>query len=243
VYVAGEATARHSIGELARTVGFLFQHPEQQIFSATVRQEIAFGPRNLGLSKAQADAGTEAALARFGLSGVADRPPAILGYGLRRRVTCASLAAVDPPILILDEPTVGLDAIAEREVLQWLVELHRQGRTIVLITHDMALTAEFAERVVVLHHGQIIADGPPEDLFLQDDLLSRASLAPPPVVALGKALLPRGLHGSGLTVESFCEAYIARAGDQALQYSGQDGKVAHPSDGCRGPQSGREDPT
>jgi energy-coupling factor transport system ATP-binding protein len=242
VLVAGDATDHRSIGELARTVGFLFQHPEQQIFSATVRQEIAFGPRNLGLAKARADAGTEAALARFGLSDVADKPPAILGYGLRRRVTCASLAALDPPVLVLDEPTVGLDALAEREVLQWLVELHRQGRTIVLITHDMALTAEYAERVVVLHNGQIIADSPPESLFGQDDLLNQASLAPPPVVALGKALQDQGLQGKGLTVEAFCEEYIARTGDQAPQDSGQDGDAANPSNGSQGPQTHRETP-
>jgi energy-coupling factor transport system ATP-binding protein len=242
VFVAGDTTGRRSIGELARTVGFLFQHPEQQIFSATVRQEIAFGPRNLGLAKARADAGTEAALSRFGLSDVADKPPAILGYGLRRRVTCASLAALDPPILVLDEPTVGLDALAEREVLRWLVELHRQGRTIVLITHDMALTAEYAERIVVLHHGQIIADSPPESLFGQDDFLNQASLAPPPVVALGKALQDQGLQGKGLTVEAFCEEYIARAGEQASQHSGQDGDAANPSNGSPSPQTGREDP-
>jgi energy-coupling factor transport system ATP-binding protein len=242
VFVAGEATAHHSVGKLARKVGFLFQHPEQQIFSATVRQEVAFGPRNLGLPTAQADAGTEAALARFGLSAVADKPPAILGYGVRRRVTCATLAAIDPPILVLDEPTVGLDSLAECEVFEWLAELHVQGRTILLVTHDMALAARYAERMVVMHHGQIIADGPPENLFRQTGLLARASLIPPPVVALGQSLQAQGLQGDSLTVEAFCDAYIARLNERTLRHSSQDQDVASSSNESEGFQNGRESP-
>jgi energy-coupling factor transport system ATP-binding protein len=209
VRVAGEDTAHHSVGELARQVGFLFQHPDQQIFSAAVRQEVAFGPRNLGLSRTEVDARVESALARFDLTAVAEQPPAILSYGLRRRVTLASLAAMDPPVLVLDEPTVGLDAPGHRETFDWLAELHARGRTILLVTHDMALAAAQANRIVVLDQGQILADGPPAGLFRQADLLDRASLLPPPVVALAHALQPHGLHGEGLTVEAFCAEYIA----------------------------------
>jgi energy-coupling factor transporter ATP-binding protein EcfA2 len=209
VCVAGRDTASCSVGELARQVGYLFQHPEQQIFSATVRQEVAFGPRNLGLSPAEVDARVDAALIRFDLTAVADTPPAILSYGLRRRVTLASLAAMDPPLLVLDEPTVGLDASSLRETLGWLAELQSRGHTILLVTHDMALVAEYAERAVVLHEGQILADGRPVDLFRQSDLLARASLAPPPVMALAQALRPYGLQGDSLTVEAFCDEYAA----------------------------------
>jgi energy-coupling factor transporter ATP-binding protein EcfA2 len=209
VWVAGQDTARRSVGELAREVGFLFQHPEQQIFSATVRQEIAFGPRNLGLSTVQVEDRVSAALDRFRLAAVADHPPAILGYGIRRRVTLASLAAMDPPVLVLDEPTVGLDAPGLEETFGWLTELHAQGRTIVIVTHDMALVAEFAERAVVMHRGQILAGGLPVEVFRQADALSRASLSAPPLVSLAQALRPDGLQDDGLGVDAFCDKYVA----------------------------------
>ena len=209
VRVAGQDTAGRSMGELARQVGFLFQRPEQQIFSPTVQQELAFGPRNLGLPQVEIEARVEAALARFRLTAVAGQPPAILSYGLRRRVTLASLAAMDPPVLVLDEPTVGLDARGLEETFGWLVELHSQGRTIVLVTHDMALAAAHAERVVVLAQGQVIADGPPAELFRQNNVLARAALVPPPVTALAQALGSHGMRGDSLTVEAFCEEYVA----------------------------------
>ena len=209
VRVAGRDAAGRSMGELARQVGYLFQRPEQQIFSPTVQQELAFGPRNLGLSSAEIEARVEAALTRFDLTAIAGQPPAILSYGLRRRVTLASLAAMDPPVLVLDEPTVGLDARGLEETFAWLAGLHARGRAIVLVTHDMALAAAHAGRVVVLSQGQVIADGPPAGLFRQTDLLARAALVPPPVTALAQALGPHGMRGDSLTVEAFCDEYVA----------------------------------
>jgi len=112
-------------------------------------------------------------------------------------------------VLVLDEPTVGLDARGLEETFGWLVELHSQGRTIVLVTHDMALAAAHAERVVVLAQGQVIADGPPAELFRQNNVLARAALVPPPVTALAQALGSHGMRGDSLTVEAFCEEYVA----------------------------------
>jgi len=209
VLVMGRDAAGCSIGELARQVGYLFQHPEQQIFSASVGQEIAFGPRNLGLTAGEVQARVEAALARFDLAAVAERPPSILGYGLRRRITLATLAAMDPPILVLDEPTVGLDASGLEEMVEWLGEVQARGRTILLVTHDMALVARLAGRAIVMEAGRIIADGPPADLFRQSEVLARASLAPPPVACLAQALADYGLPPGAVTVEAFCEAYAA----------------------------------
>lgn len=214
VQVAGQPTADLSVGELARQVGFLFQHPEQQIFAGTVYQELAFGPRNLGLPEGEVKARVQAALARFDLAGVAQRPPAILGYGTRRRVTLASLAAMDPPVVVLDEPTVGLDAAGCRETFDWIEELHGQGRTVVLVSHDMALVAEYAERVVVLHGGQVVADGLPADVFQQHAVLARASLLPPPVLGLAQALRGHSLlRGDSLSVGAFCDEYATLARD------------------------------
>jgi cobalt transport protein ATP-binding subunit len=215
VYVDGKGTAGRPVGELARHVGYLFQNPEQQIFSPTVRQEVAFGPSNLGLPSAEAESRVCDALERFHLSGVADSPPAILSYGLRRRVTLASLAAMDPPVLVLDEPTVGLDAPGLVETFDWLAELHAKGHTIVLVTHDMSLAAEHADRIVAMHQGQILASAPPTELFQQGELLSQASLAAPPVLRLARALVPLGLRGESLTVESFCSEYAALIEERA----------------------------
>jgi energy-coupling factor transporter ATP-binding protein EcfA2 len=211
VYVAGQPASRLSVGELARQVGFLFQHPEQQIFAASVYQEVAFGPRNLGLSASQVETRVEAALARFDLAAVAARPPAILGYGTRRRVTLASLAAMDPPVVVLDEPTVGLDAPGLRETFEWIKELHAAGCTIVLVSHDMSLVAEHAERVIVLHEGHVLADGSPGAIFRQQAVLAPASLLPPPVLSLAQALQGHGLLGDSLSVEAFCDEYAALA--------------------------------
>jgi cobalt transport protein ATP-binding subunit len=220
VRVAGQDAAGRSVGELARHVGYLFQNPEQQIFSPTVREEVAFGPQNLGLSSAEVEAQVEDALERFRLADVAGSPPAILSYGLRRRVTLASLAAMDPPVLVLDEPTVGLDAPGLEETFDWLAELHAKGRTIVLVTHDMSLTAEYANRVVAMHEGQITASAPPAELFQQHELLSQTSLAAPPVLALARALMPFGLKGDSLTAESFCDEYAALIEERARAESG-----------------------
>jgi len=211
VRVAGQAAADLSVGELARQVGFLFQHPEQQIFAGTVHEELAFGPRNLGLPEGEVEDRVQAALVRFDLGGVAQRPPAILGYGTRRRVTLASLAAMDPPLVVLDEPTVGLDAPGRRETFEWLDELHHQGRTIVLVSHDMGLVAAHAQRVLVLQRGQIVADGPPAAVFQQEEVLVRASLLPPPVLDLARALQEYGLRGDSLSVDTFCDEYAALA--------------------------------
>ena len=207
VRVNGQDASGRPVGELARQVGYLFQNPEQQIFSPTVCEEVAFGPQNLGLAAGEVEAHVEAALERFRLHDVADNPPAIMGYGLRRRVTLASLAAMDPPVLVLDEPTVGLDARGLAETFDWLAELQAKGRTIVLVTHEMALAAEHADRVVAMFKGQIIAAAPPAEVFQERELLSRASLAAPPVLELARALQPLGVKGEGLTVESFVDEY------------------------------------
>ncbi len=162
VRLFGRETARRRVGELAQEVSFLFQRPERQLFAATVREEVAYGPRQLGL--AQVERRVEAALARFGLEGMADAPPAILGYGRRRAITLASLAALERPILVLDEPTVGLDGRGWEQLLTWLAERRAAGATILLATHEMALAAA-ADRVVRLEGGQIVAQGRPKAIL------------------------------------------------------------------------------
>ena len=210
VRVAGADAAGLAIGELARQVGFLFQNPEQQIFRSTVREEVAFGPQNQTQDPSEIRCRVDPALARFGLAGRASQAPAIMSYGIRRRITLASLAALDVPILVLDEPTVGLDRTSRMETITWLAELHALGRTIILVTHDMTLAARYPTRVVVLDQGQVLADGPPGLLFERTEELARASLAPPPVVELTQQLRHFGFRGNPLSIDAFAELYAAQ---------------------------------
>ena len=157
--VMGRDTADRATGDLARDVGFLFQRPETQLFSSTVRQEIAYGPRNLGL--ARGDEAIDRIMQRFDLIAVADTPPALLSYGDKRAVTLASLAILETPIVVLDEPSVGLDGEGLSQLLSWLAELRERGRTVILVTHELEL-ARRADRVIALDAGHIIADGEPD---------------------------------------------------------------------------------
>lgn len=242
IRVDGQDTSQRSVGQLARHVGYLFQHPEHQIFGTTVYREVAFGPKNLEYPPSQIEACVEAALARFDLTSVADKPPAILSHGLRRRVTLATLAAMDTPLLVLDEPTVGLDDPMVRETLEWLAELHGQGRTIFVVTHDMALVASHADRIIVLSSGQIIADGPPTELFALPDLLARASLTPPPVTQLAQSLEPFGLRAASLTIESFCSQYLSLVKAKAQPQPAQDHDPSSPASKPPAQPGGEEQP-
>lgn len=162
VKILGQDASRASVGELARRVGFLFQRPEQQIFGVTVRDEVAYGPRCLRLPDAEAR--VERALERFGLSASAALPPAILSYGARRSVTLAALAALETPILVLDEPTVGLDGRGWAQLLDWLVERRAAGTTIIIVTHELDLAAR-ADQVIAMREGQVLAAGPPAEVL------------------------------------------------------------------------------
>jgi energy-coupling factor transport system ATP-binding protein len=209
VLVNGEDIRGRPVGEVAREVGFLFQNPDHQIFAPTVREEIAFDLRNLGFPRQEIAERIEEALTLFGLSPYADRPPAVLGYGLRRQVTLASVLARRPSILILDEPTTGLDWRSTASLMDHVGEQHDAGCTVLLITHDMRLVAERAASVLMLHQGRLIAAGPTRELFAQPELLDRASISPPPIAELSQRLRPVGMRGDSLTVEGFAREFDA----------------------------------
>lgn len=203
VSVVGRDVRETLPGELARHVGYVFQNPDHQLFAPSVREEIAFGPRNLGLSPAEVAARVEAALAAFELTPLAHLPPATLGYGQRRLVTLAAVHAMQPQVLILDEPTVGLDRRLTQRLLDWVVERHAAGTTVVFITHDMRLVPQ-ASRCLVMHGGQILLDTSTAEAFAQPQLLEQAGIVPPPIVMLSQRL---GLPDTPLTVEEFCRRW------------------------------------
>ncbi len=209
VRLFGEDIIDRPIGQIARQVGFAFQNPEVQIFNPTVWEEVAFGPRNIGLDDREIRRTVEEALDQFGLSGLADYPPAELSFSTRRMVALASVTALNTPVLVLDEPTVGLDAAGCGRVFEWLEGRHRAGATIILVTHDMEMAARCAERLLVLDGGRIAADGSPADVFSQAAVLKQAGLEPPFAVQLA-SLLDAPWLAADLTPQGAARALLER---------------------------------
>jgi energy-coupling factor transport system ATP-binding protein len=161
----------------------------------------------LGLDPEAVRARVEEALEIFALTPYADTPPAVLGYGLRRKVSIAAVYAMRPEILILDEPSIGLDWRSTQELMALVDELHAQGHTIILVTHDMRLAAEYTQQTLVMHEGGVLAYGPTEKVLSQTEQLERAQIAPPQITRLAQSLSHWGLDGQALSVEAFCAAY------------------------------------
>ena len=197
-------TREHTVAQLAQRVAFAFQNPDDQLFARTVRDEVAFGPRNLGRSAAETATAVEMALEQVGLGGRADAHPYDLPVADRKLVTLAAVLAMETPLLLLDEPTAGQDAEGIRRVGDIVEQLKDAGRTIIAITHDMEFCAAHFGRVVVMAGGQIIADGAAGEILRQSELLARADVQPPQLVRLAQAL---GLPGTPLTRAAFLDLY------------------------------------
>jgi energy-coupling factor transport system ATP-binding protein len=200
-------TAGLTVGQLAQTVGYVFQNPDHQIFCATTREELAFGPRNLGLPEVEVRRWVEETLARFDLEEYADRPPAVLGYGLRRKVGVAAVYSMRPRIFILDEPTTGLDWRSTMELMELIGEMHRHGHTIILVTHDMKLVAEFSQKSLVLRDGQVLVYDDTRTVFKHSEVLRDTQIEPPQITALAKRMVPHGMPDDVLGVGEFYAAY------------------------------------
>jgi energy-coupling factor transport system ATP-binding protein len=186
VYIDGEATRGMRVSAIAKKAGFLFQNPDRQIFGATVRAELAFGLAELGISSEEARRRVEGTLERLGLDG--SRAPMSLSRGERQRVALAGLFARRPKILLLDEPTTGLDYRECMQMMRCVAELNEEGATILMVTHDMEVALDFAPRMLILADGQLMAQGLTRDLMRDAELLERASLMPAQIVALSARL-------------------------------------------------------
>ena len=176
-------------------VGLVFQYPEHQLFEETVAKDVAFGPKNLGLSEAEIASRVKEALEKVGLGGMnaAEKSPFELSGGQMRRVAMAGVLAMRPEILVLDEPAAGLDPQSREDMLQLIAGLHRQGATVVMISHAMDDVARFASRAVVMAHGQVAMDGTPEEIFRRANELEGMGLDVPAVCRLGMKLRAMGL--------------------------------------------------
>ena len=203
--------------EEARTarfrVGMVFQYPEYQLFEETVYEDIAFGPRNQGLTDENVAARVKEAMELVHLSdGYRDRSPFALSGGERRRVAIAGVLALAPRYLVLDEPVAGLDPRGREALLAMLTMLHRErGVTIVLVSHSMEDILRVADHMVILAGGRVIGEGEPRVLFQQDDLLARAALAAPHLLRLGRKLEAAGYPVEGsVTVEDMAQKILGK---------------------------------
>lgn len=209
VFVAGRDITRIPVRELIQMVGYVFQNPENQFITDSVEHELAFGLRLMKLPEAEIQRRVAETLEQFGLSRYARANPFTLSHGEKRRLSVATMLVVGQQILILDEPTFGQDERNATELLTRLKHLHEAGRTIIVITHDMSLVAQYTQHVAVLAEGRLIFHGATPDLFNRLDLLREARLAQPPLAELSHRLTEYNAAWSGLlTVEQFVEAAI-----------------------------------
>ncbi|MEU0881630.1 ATP-binding cassette domain-containing protein [Lentzea sp. NPDC005914] len=174
VSIAGLEVSKRNLKEIRRRVGLVFQDPDDQLFCPTVREDVAFGPRNFGLS--DVDERVLKALSAVGMEPVADRSPLHLSGGQRRRVALASVLACDPEILVLDEPSANLEPVARRELAELLLTL---DRTMLMVTHDLPFALQICPRSVLIDDGVVVADGPTREILADADLLARHRLELP----------------------------------------------------------------
>ncbi|MBQ9002551.1 MAG: ABC transporter ATP-binding protein [Eggerthellaceae bacterium] len=186
VLIDGVPTAQLKTSELARRVGFLFQNPDSQICSPTVREELLFGFRATGRLDAAAEQRVDQVIDQFGFDGAAD--PFLLNRGTRQLLALASIVVLEPPVVVLDEPTTGLDFRECVKVMEVIRRLHERGTTVVMVCHDMEVVADFAERVVVMSAGEVVDQGPTFEVLRNRRTLERANLVPPQIVDISLAL-------------------------------------------------------
>lgn len=192
--------------EVRRKVGLVFQYPEYQLFEETVAKDVAFGPKQVGMTGEKLDRVVEESIRLTGLDyeEVKERSPFELSGGQKRRVAIAGVLAMKPEILILDEPTAGLDPSAHRDVLELIRRIHRQERmTILLVSHNMGDIAELADRVLVMNRGKLVMNGTPAEVFVRGKQLREMGLGQPPAMEFMERLKERlpGIDAAPLSIE------------------------------------------
>jgi energy-coupling factor transport system ATP-binding protein len=184
VTINGVSTRRASVAELSRQVGLIFQNPDHQLFSETVEEEIAFALRNFGFEDRVIDERVNWALNLLDLVEYGKTSPFMLSGGERKRVALASVLAWDPTIVIIDEPTIGQDYAQKEKLRQFIIQLNAQGRTVIMVTHDVEFVAECAPRVLVMSKGRIVADGGAREILTDAAIIETASIVPPQISQL-----------------------------------------------------------
>jgi len=206
-------TRQHSVAKLASRVGYVFQNPDDQLFSRNVKTEVAFGPKNLGYPGEQVEALVNEALGMTELTDRTETNPYDLSPTWRKMVAIASIIAMDTPIVIFDEPTTGQDAANIARIANVIQVLRERGKTIITITHDIDFCAENFERVIAMSQGTVLLDGKANDVFGQDEILATTYVDPPQLTRLGKKL---GLERTVRNEDEFLNAYQAGTSSRSV---------------------------
>ncbi|MCQ6961779.1 ATP-binding protein [Methanolobus chelungpuianus] len=194
ILINGQEITRKNIKQVRQTVGMVFQNPDDQILAPTVEQDVAFGPMNMGLSQEEVERRVAEALELVHMSGFEERSPHHLSGGQKKLVAIAGILAMRPRVVVLDEPTAGLDPLTASQVINMIEEMNLQlGITVILSTHDVDIVPSFAERVYVIHDGRIGAEGTPEEIFSKCDLLRNAHLRMPRIAEVFRLLQESGV--------------------------------------------------
>jgi energy-coupling factor transport system ATP-binding protein len=188
IHIGDWDTKEYSVAKLARRVGYVFQNPDEQLFSKNVGMEVAFGPRNLGMSAEQVQRQVHDALMMTELSDKTETNPYDLSATWRKMVALTSVIAMDTDIVIFDEPTTGQDAANIARIANVIKNLRERGKTVITITHDIDFCAENFNRVIAMSQGQILLDGKANDVLGQEDILATTYVDPPQLTRLGKKL-------------------------------------------------------
>lgn len=212
IWIDGECITdgKTRMAEIRRRVGLVFQYPEYQLFEETVAKDVAFGPKNLGLSEEETDERVRRAIGLVGLEyeEIKDRSPFELSGGMKRRVAIAGVIAMLPKVLILDEPTAGLDPSAHREILSMIRKIHDEmGMILIFVSHNMGDIADISDRVIVMSEGRISLEGTPAEVFSHERELAGMGLALPPARKIVNELAARvpGFKSEALTIEEAAE--------------------------------------
>jgi cobalt/nickel transport system ATP-binding protein len=195
VMVKGEKITKKNVRTCRETVGIVFQDPDDQVLAPSVEEDVAFGPINMGLSRKDVETRVKEALEMVGLKGFEERAPHHLSGGQKKLVAIAGILAMRPEVIVLDEPTAGLDPLSSARILELIMKMNRElGITLLLSTHDVDVVPYFAERVFVLHHGKLEADGSPDEIFNDPELLRKAHLRLPRVAEVFEMLQQEGIN-------------------------------------------------
>ena len=212
VLIRGEPITQDNVREVRKFVGIIFQNADDQIFSPTVEQDVAFGPTNLGLDEETIHHRVHEALKLVGIEDLGHRVPHHLSGGEKKRVAIAGVIAMEPEVLVLDEPTAGLDPRGVHDLVTFINSLSKQyGMTVIFSTHDVSMVAEVADYVYVMNKGRFVAEGSVEDIFLQPDMLKSIRLDVPVLPKLIRSLQKNGVPVSMAYTYEDAEQSLIRA--------------------------------
>jgi energy-coupling factor transport system ATP-binding protein len=211
IFINGQDISNEPISVLAQKVGYVFQNPDHQIFMDQVSKEIAFGLKNLNLSEAEIERKIDKVLKETGIFHLKDAAPMSLSKGHRQRVALASVLAMEPEIIILDEPTTGQDYRGSKQIMDLIAALNIKGHTIIFITHDMQLVADYAKRVILMGKGEIIFDGSPKEVLNQTELLAETNLKPQQITEFSRLLTEYEVPEDIINVDELVAVFRERA--------------------------------